>query len=395
MREIKIPRIGRLLKLKTALGSELTQSLESVAVSNNIKREASFSIELFDEAIRSAVNEFYEFSAVYRENNTDRFIEDVRTLEQTLSNNSRKYIDTIRWSDDENHIKQLRRPVSSSYLAIFGELDQNKQVTPNDFWKCLDLNQLCQEIYRAPDFQRVSTLFTGEKAWDDVNKLLELVTNIRLDCVKLSEQYEKTIAAILERLLRGDSIPKTDTINFNATSATVLGNHVTASIVQTLNNKWYGRNLETPIGSMASDVALLLGDPLKLCSPENSDNPKAVLNLFTYVKAEHSADNIRTLQREFMNIVEQIDLSSRRLSKLAEGVSEIPDYNGDGGYNYVLRDVTMLMHVYSATLAELLKFIVQIAILLEQSYQSVNTLNKQVTVLKNEIDNYVNKRLKE
>lgn len=370
-------------------------STESIATSNNIKREAGVAIEVFDQAIRDAVNEFYEFSATYREGNADRFVEDVRTLDNLLTDAGRKYADVIRWSDDEKYILELRRPVSAAYLSIFGTVDENRQVTPDDFWRCLDMGELRNDIYRGSNFQSISSIFTREKSFDQVNKLLELVTGLRLNCVELSTQYEATISSVINRLAHGDSIPMTDTIDFNSAQATVLGNVVDASIVSTINSKWYHKNLTTTLGGMALDTKLLLDDPLHLCSPENSDNPKAVDNLFAYVKSENAANNIRLLQKEFLSIVEQIDLSSRRLSKLAEGLSEIPDYNGDGGYNYTLRDITLLMHIYSCTLTELLKFIVKIAIMLENSFQQTKTLTERVKVLKSAIDNYVAKRLKE
>src|SRR5574344_352388 len=126
MKGFKIPNIGRLNSLTAEMGAHSPSlymsnvSLESVAVANNIKREAGFSIELFDDAIRDAVNEFYEFSAVYRENNADKFIEDVRTLDNLLTDSGRKYTDSIRWTDDEKYVTELRKPVSSSYLLIFG-----------------------------------------------------------------------------------------------------------------------------------------------------------------------------------------------------------------------------------------------------------------------------------
>ena len=113
----------------------------------------------------------------------------------------------------------------------------------------------------------------------------------------------------------------TDTIDFESSQSVVLGHVIDASIVKTINQKWYGREITTSIGSMSSDTKLLLDEPLQLCSPENSDNPKAVDNLFQYSKTEHAGDNVRLLQREFLSIVEQIDLSSRRLSKLADGSS--------------------------------------------------------------------------
>ncbi len=400
MKGFKIPNIGRLISLTAQMGAHSPSlymsniSMESVSVANNIKREAGFSIELFDDAIRDAVNEFYEFSATYRENNADRFVEDVRTLDNLLSNSGRKYTDSIRWTDDEQYVTELRRPVSSAYLTIFGEQDQNRQVTPTDFWKCLDLAELRNDIYRSPNFQNVSTIFTREKSFDKVNKLLSLVTELRLNCVELSTNYEATISAVIDRLIHGESIPMTDTIDFESTQSIVLGHVIDASITKTINNKWYGREIVTAIGSMSSDTQLLLDDPLQLCSPENSDNPKAVDNLFQYSKTEHAGENIRLLQREFLSIVEQIDLSSRRLSKLAEGLSEIPDYNGDGGYNYTLRDITVLMHVYSGTLIELLKFVVKIAVMLENSFKEVSTLSDKVKTLKSAIDNYVAKRLK-
>ena len=397
MKQCKVPSIKGLVDLHGNYPQNYISqiSVESTAVASNIKREAGFSIELFDNAIREAVNEFYEFSAVYREGNADKFIEDVRTLDNILSDSNRKFTDAIRWSDDENYVKELRRPVSTAYLSIFGDTDQNRQVTPTDFWKCLDLAELRNDIYRSPSFQNVSTIFTCDKSFDKVNKLLDLVTGLRLNCIELSTVYESTISAVIKRLIAGESIPMTDTIDFNKTQSTVLGNVIDSSIVKTINGTWYGRNISTSIGSMANDTQLLLTEPLEFCSPENSDNPKAVENMFTYVKDENASANIRTLQKEFLSIVEQIDLSSRRLSKLAEGLSEIPDYNGDGGYNYTLRDITVLMHVYSCTLTELLKFIVKVAVMLENSFKEVNTLTEQVKSLKSVIDNYVSKRLKQ
>ena len=397
MKQCKVPSIKGLVDLHGNYPQNYISqiSVESTAVASSIKREAGFSIELFDNAIREAVNEFYEFSAVYREGNADKFIEDVRTLDNILSDSNRKFTDAIRWSDDENYVKELRRPVSTAYLSIFGDTDQNRQVTQTDFWKCLDLAELRNDIYRSPSFQNVSTIFTREKSFDKVNKLLDLVTGLRLNCIELSTVYESTISAVIKRLIAGESIPMTDTIDFNKTQSTVLGNVIYSSIVKTINSTWYGRNISTSIGSMANDTQLLLTEPLEFCSPENSDNPKAVENMFTYVKDENASANIRTLQKEFLSIVEQIDLSSRRLSKLAEGLSEIPDYNGDGGYNYTLRDITVLMHVYSCTLTELLKFIVKVAVMLENSFKEVNTLTEQVKSLKSVIDNYVSKRLKQ
>ena len=397
MKQCKVPSIKGLVDLHGNYPQNYISqiSVESTAVASNIKREAGFSIELFDNAIREAVNEFYEFSATYREGNADRFVEDVRTLDNLLTDAGRKYADVIRWSDDEKYILELRRPVSAAYLSIFGTVDENRQVTPDDFWRCLDMGELRNDIYRGSNFQNISSIFTREKSFDQVNKLLELVTGLRLNCVELSTQYEATISSVINRLAHGDSIPMTDTIDFNSAQATVLGNVVDASIVSTINSKWYHKNLTTTLGGMALDTKLLLDDPLHLCSPENSDNPKAVDNLFAYVKSENAANNIRLLQKEFLSIVEQIDLSSRRLSKLAEGLSEIPDYNGDGGYNYTLRDITLLMHIYSCTLTELLKFIVKIAIMLENSFQQTKTLTERVKVLKSAIDNYVAKRLKE
>jgi hypothetical protein len=52
------------------------------------------------------------------------------------------------------------------------------------------------------------------------------------------------------------------------------------------------------------------------------------------------------------------------------------------------------MHVYSGTLTELLKFVVKIAVMLENSFTEVSTLANKVKALKSAIDNYVAKRLK-
>ena len=106
MKQCKVPSIKGLVDLHGNYPQNYISqiSVESTAVASNIKREAGFSIELFDNAIREAVNEFYEFSAVYREGNADKFIEDVRTLDNILSDSNRKFSDAIRWSDDENYV---------------------------------------------------------------------------------------------------------------------------------------------------------------------------------------------------------------------------------------------------------------------------------------------------
>ena len=109
---------------------------------------------------------------------------------------------------------------------------------------------------------------------------------------------------------------------------------------------------------------------------------------------EETVDNLKVLQREFVNIVEQVDLSSRRLIKIVERLQEIPEHSKDGGYNYALQDLSVLISIYSGTLCEVVTFIVEIAGMIESSFTTANNLANKINTMKQTIDTYIAKRLK-
>lgn len=361
---------------------------------NQIKYRASQSIEVFDESIRKLVNSFYEFSSVYRENHPERFIKDVQSIDLILQKNEQAFVDKIRWSDDENYVEQLRRPVSFAYLNIFSKTESLRVVTPEDFWKCLDLPELRKDLYRAIDFKKIASIFTVKNAYDTVNKLLSMVMELRLGCVKLSTEYETVLSNCINTLARGETIPLTDAIRFDAPQTTILGTVISSDIPEAINRKWYENNMKTAIGTMIKDTHLLLTEPKELCTPNETDDVEAVKNLFIYAKSDEAVDNLKILQREFVNIVEQVDLSSRRLTKIVERLHEIPEHAKDGGYNYALQDLSVLISVYSGTLCEVLTFVVDIAGMIESSFNDAHTLADKINTMKQSIDTYIAKRLK-
>ncbi|NEN39764.1 hypothetical protein G3V76_24205, partial [Escherichia coli] len=102
--------------ISSAVTTISTESDQLADSANQIKYRATMSTEVFDERIRKLVNSFYEFSAVYRENHPERFIQDIQTVDHLLQKNEQAFVDKIRWSDDENFVEALRRPVSFAYL---------------------------------------------------------------------------------------------------------------------------------------------------------------------------------------------------------------------------------------------------------------------------------------
>lgn len=386
--------LGARHPISSAVTTISTESDQLADSANQIKYRASMSIEVFDESIRKLVNSFYEFSAVYRENHPERFIQDIQSVDHLLQKNEQAFVDKIRWSDDENFVEALRRPVSFAYLNIFSNSESLRVVVPEDFWKCLDLPQLRKDLYLAHDFKKISTIFTVKNAYDTVNRLLSTVMEIRLGCVKLSTEYETVLTNCINTLARGETIPLTDAVRFDSPEATILGTVLTADIPQAINKKWYQNNLKTTIGTMIKDTHLLLNEPKELCTPNETDNPEAVANLFEYVKKEEAVDNLKILQREFVNIVEQVDLSSRRLIKIVERLQEIPEHSKDGGYNYALQDLSVLISIYSGTLCEVVTFVVEIAGMIESSFADANNLAKKINTMKQTIDTYIAKRLK-
>ena len=378
--------------IRQLIGTQSDISMESAA--DLIKLKSNMNVEIFDEHIRKLVNGFYEFSAVYRENHPERFIEDIRLLENTLNKEEREFTDKIRWSDDEEYIDNLRKPVSYAYLNLFQENNGLKVVVDEDFWKCTDLPQLKKDLHLTNHIKNISSIFVVDNAFDKVNKLLGLFLELRLGCATLSASYEKVINDCIDTLVRGESIPLTDAIDFDKTQATVLGNVISAEISNAINRKWYQNNITCAIGSMVQDTRLLLADPLSLCTPNSTDEVGEVTNLFKFSHSKDSAENLKLLQREILNIVDQVDLSSRRLLKVIDRIRDIPQTGADDTYNYALQDISVLISIYSGALSELVVFTTTVAQLIERSFEEINALVSKVNTLKHEIDKYIAQRLK-
>lgn len=378
--------------IRQLIGSQSGISMESAA--DLIKLKSSMNVEIFDEHIRKLVNGFYDFSAVYRENHAERFIDDVRLLENVVNKEEREFTDKIRWSDDENYIANLRKPVSYAYLNLFQENNSLKVVVPDDFWKCTDLPQLKKDLFNTTHIKNISSIFVVDGSFDKVTKLLTLFLELRLACVKLSTSYETVINQCIDTLLREESIPLTDTIDFEKSKAIILGNVIEAEMSNAINRKWYQNNIECAIGSMVQDTRLLLADALELCTPNSSDRPDGVDNLFKFAHSKDSAENLKLLQREIVNIVDQVDLSSRRLIKVIDRVRDIPQMGGDNTYNYALQDISVLISIYSGALSELVVFTTTVAQMIERSFEETHVLVSKVNTLKQEIDKYIAQRLK-
>lgn len=397
-RDHKLRAVAILNELRKSLGvyhpgsSVLSISQENMV--NAIKHKANLSVELFDEHIRKLVNEFFDFSVVYRENHTDRFIDDIKTLDRTLSTDQKPFIDKIRWSDDQGYVENIRKPVSFAYLDLFTDNNGLKVVVPDDFWKCSDFAELKRNLYTTKYFKNIGTIFTVEHAFDQINTLLSTITELRLGCVKLSNEYEHILDESISMLNRRETFGSMNSIDFDKVSITLLGINLTADIPNAINKKWYKNNLTATLGSMAKDTRLLLSEPLALCTPNNSDRPEAVKNFFDYGSHAEAGDNLKLLQREFINIVEQIDLSSRRLVRLIERIQGIPDIRDSSTFDSTLEDISVLIGIYSGTLTEILIFITEIAKLFEQSFEETNNLANKVNTLKIEVDRYISKRLK-
>ena len=397
-RENQMRAVAILNQLRESLGGNhpgsSVLSISHENLTNEIKHKANLSVELFDEHIRKLVNAFFEFSAIYRENHTERFVTDIKNLLEVLNTDEKTFVDKIRWSDDKTYVDNIRKPVSFAYLDLFTEASSLKVVVSEDFWKCSDFDELKRNLYKTKYFRSIATLFTVENAYDQVNSMLNLIMELRLACVKLSTDYEQVLTNSIGMLQRGESFSVTDTIDYDKHQAVVLGTVLTADITNAINQKWYQNQLTSSIGSMVKDTRLLLAEPLRLCTPNNSDRVEAVSNFFTYANKAEASDNLKLLQREFINLVEQIDLSSRRLTKVIERIQEIPDIQGSGDFDSTLEDLSVLISIYSGTLSEVLIFVTEVAKLIEQTFEETNHLVNKVNTLKIEVDRYISQRLK-
>jgi len=398
-RETQLRAVAILNELRESLGvkhpgsSVLSISHENIA--NEIKHKANLSIELFDDHIRKLVNAFFEFSTIYRDNHTERFVNDIKNLLEVLNTDQKPFIDKIRWSDDKTYVDNIRKPVSFAYLDLFTEANSLKVVVSEDFWKCSDFAELARNLHKTKYFRSIGTIFTVEHSYDQINSLLNLIMELRLAIVKLSTDYEQVLSNSIDMLHRGECFSITDTIDYDKPQAVVLGTVLTADITNAINQKWYQNKLVSSIGSMAKDARLLLSEPLRLCTPNNTDRVESVSNFFTYATKAEASDNLKLLQREFINIVEQIDLSSRRLTKVIDRIQEIPDIQGSGGFDSTLEDLSVLISIYSGTLSEVLIFVTEVAQQIEHTFEETNHLVNKVNTLKIEVDRYISQRLKQ
>lgn len=359
---------------------------------SSIKFHTHMAVERFDERITEKVNKFYQFSSVYRDDHAEEFIENIKRLNVTLSKNEKPFTDKIRWTDDEDQLDKMRSPVSIAYLSIFGKVEGLKVVTDEDFWKCTDLVQLGKDIHKTPHFANFANLFVDGMVSDNVNRFIALVVGLREHCVLLSKNYEHVIERVLTQLSKGEAIAITESIDFEKPQAVLLGVTLRPEVTNVINQRWYKNTLKTSIGSMATDTQFLLKEPLEKLTPNNKDTEESVKNIYQYAYVDHVYDNLKILEREFLKIVDQINLSSKRLTQHIDILRNVPERAVDGTYNYILQDIVTLIAVYSGTLEVVLDFIIDVAVRFEDNYSEMKVLLSKVLSLKQEIDKYISLR---
>lgn len=367
-----------------------TVSLESAEIMN-AHRDLKMTNLVKSDSLKKAIDSFNVSSLNYRKNPGTTFVEHVKSIEAVL-NNPTTFTDTVKWYDNEDELKKMRLPVSVAYLRMFGESDSNRVVVDDEFWKCIDLKDLRGKLHTCNRFKHVATIFTRPDSFDKITTLLKLISGLRLECLKLSTTFEDIFNKRIASINSNTTLTLNNLTDFDKSQTVVSGVSVTASIADTAHAAWYGKSLNTSIGSMASNLATILDDVREYCSGEHSDNAMSVSHLFAMVKHKDVSENLRLIHAEFLNLADQLTISRR-------GLDIICDQIVDANVNMTTPtsttvDLLQLLDVYSSTLVTIATFLNDASSLLLSCYDEVENLYDEVKNLKVAIEDYIKVRLK-
>ena len=324
-------------------------------VSSKIKHHASVIVELRDEQILKLVVLLNQLFNSYVRDDTGRGGEAAKVCTMLVSKNP-DFTDKISYLDDAAEVAQLRQPCIKSYFSLFRRDSSVKVPQIDDFSKCLDYVLLQKDLDRSEYILKLPMFFSLKDNVTQYNRLNELLTAMSDAVTTQNEKICALLESALTVLARGEVIPFADKIDLKKATFASLGVTVTPTVINTINQVWYGNNLSTTIENMGDDVTQCLREPIAMIERREELTEGAFLNAMKMMSSEGFADNVRTTQATAKALTDKIQIISDQLTRFSDRIQTLPSKETDGYYNFAIEDIARLISSYSSVLYHLLQF---------------------------------------
>lgn len=331
-------------------------SVESSIVSEKIKYHSGILVELRDEQIGKLVIMLNELFNTYVKDETSRGGEAARNCVKSTEK-SPEFVDKLSYLDDPAQVQQLRYPVMASFHSCFRRDKSAKNGVVEDFFRCLDLEQMRTDLDRSEFILKLPMFLTMDDnslQFDRLNDLLKLIS----DC--LTEQNEKLcslIERIVQELSKGELISFADKIDLTSSSFTSFGVTVEPVLVNKINQMWYKNNLSTSIENMVEDLKQVLREPYAVIARREEAPKNAFKNTMKLMISDGYVDNVMAAQITAKAITDKIQIISDQLVRFSGRIQNIPSKETDGYYGDAAEDIARLLSYYSGILAVILEFV--------------------------------------
>lgn len=381
--------------LNQTLGVSGQHSSPSVSVESasiEIKQKMDYVVELVDDRIRTYVKEYFNYIQIFHEKHLEEFIYATANIGVIIGKDALVFKDTVLWSEDENTITQRRRGVSDAYLTLFNTNEDDQEVIPEDFWKCLDFKVLRNDLVRCPDFQKISNIFLLQDADIKLKRMYEMCVGLSFSIGESSKTFTQVIQALLKKVKFKEALSKIERLDLTRPTSAIQGIPIEAYIPNTIQKLWYRNNTQSAIGGIGDDTKLLLKEPYQLCTGNDTVQPDNIDGFLNIVQHEETLNILYGVRRELTSIVDGVAIASKSLTLQMDELKKIPETDLNGMNSYTVEEICRLAGLYSLALIELLEFAMNTTRALENGFIAGINLSQKLDRLSKEASTYMDTR---
>lgn len=329
-------------------------SLEDLA--SKIKHHSGVLVELRDEQISKLVVLLNELFNTYVKDETSRGGEAARVAIKTTEKNF-DFVDKTSYLDDPEEITRLRQPVVRSYFSCFRRSKSAKNPSVEDFFKCLDMQELREDLDRSEFILQLPMFFTMKDNVLQFDRLNDLLTIMSDSLTTQNEKICSLLEGALQCLSRSELIPNADRIDLQSSKFTSMGVTIEPTIVNKINQMWYQNNLTTKIEYMVDDLTQVLREPYRVIARQEEGPKGGFKRAMNLMASDGFSEQVRLAQMTAKGLTDKVQIISDQLVRFSQRIQTIPSRETEGYYNTAVEDIARFLSVYSGVLAVVLEFV--------------------------------------
>lgn len=387
---LTVSREDRDVVTQADVGESSVISNESIA--RHIKYRAGMIVDLRDDQIQELGKNLLQFFDSYNNNYVDKMAHDIAKM-KTVVKIKNDFNDRISYLESHEDVEKLRQPVKTSYFNMFKTTGTLGDAAVDDYWKCLDLNNLLTELSNSEFVKSLPKPYVDESGLDKISKLKGLFQCLDENVSEQTEMIEVLLSRVIEVLARGEELSLAEKIDLNKNKVSCRGVVLTPVLVEAVNRSWYHNNLSTSLVSMSDDLKTVLHEPLELSkSIGDKVTDRTLLNIFTVLGNKQFVTDMLTLQRLFISITNKVISTSSKLMRFCDRIDDIPVSDTKGYYNYAIEDIARMISVYSSSLYVLLTFVEDFSHAFLKGMILVDHLSVNMMTHKQMVERYIAQR---